>query len=103
MKFRNDKERIAFLEDLKQEQGWYRWKIDEDLGRVWWRRDFPDCYIVVETKKQTLHWPKDHIEYLKFQWYIVPADWEQPFEDTRGSRTLALKEIKRLEAEGKCI
>ena len=33
-KFKNDNERIAFLEDYRNEQnGWYLWKHDEDLDR----------------------------------------------------------------------
>ncbi len=97
MKFKNDKARIDFLEKRKQEDGWYRWKVDEDLGRVWWRRDFDDCFFVVETRRHTIHWPEEHEEDIVFNWYII-KDSKIPFEDGRASRTLALKELKRMEA-----
>lgn len=34
--FKNDKERIAFLEDYRNTRnGWKLWKCDEDLSRTW--------------------------------------------------------------------
>lgn len=91
---KNDRERIAFLEDYTNtENGWYLWKEDEDLQRRWWRYDFPQCALIVEEEKTTYHWPDDHISYAVRQWYII-KDWNGLFADQKGSRTLALREVK---------
>ena len=38
MEFKNDKERLAFLDNYRNtDHGWYQWKKDEDLGRAWWK------------------------------------------------------------------
>ena len=52
--FKNDKERIAFLEDDRNgNNGWYLWGDNQELGRRWWRYDLPDCAFVVEEEKHT--------------------------------------------------
>ncbi len=96
-KFKNDKERIAFLEDYtNEENGWYLWKEDNDLERKWWRYDLDDCALIVEEKLQTLHCPTNHQKWIVTHWYII-KDWHQPFEDGAASRTLALKVLKEAE------
>lgn len=93
-KLKNDKERIAFLEDYRNEQnGWNLWKQDEDLGRWMWRYDLDDISIIVEERLQTYEWPKKHQARTISNWYIT--DWSGLFEDHRASRTMALAEIKK--------
>ena len=100
LKFRNDKERIAFLEDYRNEQsGWYIWKEDDDLKRNMWRFDLPDCALIVEERLQTIEWPKAHLEWCVMHWYII-KDWHKPFADGTASRTMALAEIKKAQKEG---
>ena len=105
-KFKNDKERIAFLEDYRNEKkydgwnGWYLWKHDEDLQRSWWRLDLPDSAIVVEEQQRTYTWPNVHVTWTVMHWYIV-TDWSGniPFGDFVASRSLALAKIKQIEKE----
>lgn len=99
-KFRNDKERIAFLEDYRNEQnGWYLWKHDEDLQRSWWRFDLPDCALIVEEERRTFTYPHRHVTWNVVHWYIV-SDWTESaktFGDQVASRTQALAKIKEIE------
>lgn len=93
-KFKNDKERIAFLEDYRNvDHGWYLWKQDEELGRWMWRLDLDGTSIIVEEILRTFEWPKKHQEKTISNWYIM--DWSGLFEDHRASRTMALAEIKK--------
>lgn len=99
-KFKNDKERIAFLEDYRnRDNGWYLWKHDPMLQRIWWCYDLPDkTMLVVEEQKRTLSWPNIHTEWLVMHWYIVPDLESSPiFGDCVASRSLALAKIKELE------
>ena len=102
MKFKNDKERIAFLEDYRNEEyGWYLWKEDPDLQRRWWRCDLPDCSLIVEEDRQTFTWPSPRVEWSIVNWFIV-KDWSlstKTFRDQVASRSMALKEIKRIERQ----
>lgn len=95
---KNDKERIAFLEDYRNTRnGWRLWKCDEDLSRTWWRLELPDgSAFVVEEQLRTITWPKAHMEWLVAHWYILPADQDKPFGDYCASRTMALNELKRI-------
>lgn len=96
LKFKNDKERIAFLEDYRNEDhGWYLWKDDDDLQRKWWRFDLDDCALIVEERLQTLQWPNEHLSWLVSSWYII-TDWHKPFADGSASRTQALAKLKEV-------
>ena len=100
LKFKNDKERIAFLEDYRnKDHGWYQWKHDEDLCRTWWRLDLSECALIVEERKQTLQWPNIHEAWIVSSWYII-RNWDLPFADGVASRTLALAELKKEEKNG---
>lgn len=100
---KNDKERIAFLEDYRNEKnGWYIWKHDDDLQRTWWRFDLPDCALIVEEQLQTILWPKEHQAWTVKCWYII-TDWHALFADQVASRTMAvtkLKEVRKNEIHG---
>ena len=94
MKFKNDKERLAFLDDYHNTSaGWYLWKEIEDIDRRFWRFDFFDCSFVVEEQLQTLQWPYPREEWRFLHWYIV-EDWREPFADSVASRSLALARLK---------
>ena len=100
-KFKNDKERIAFLEDYRNaDNGWYLWDENEDIGRKWWRYDLPDCALIVEEEEHTpcenSWWKEPSSLWIAIQWFII-KDWSMSFGDQRGSRTMALKELKRIE------
>ena len=104
--FKNDKERIAFLEDYRNgNNGWYLWESSQDLGRRWWRYDLPDCAFIVEEEKHTpienAWWTNEALSpWRTLQWFII-KDWEKPFGDQKGSRTMALNELKRIKKEQK--
>lgn len=94
LKFKNDKERIAFLEDYRNiDHGWYLWKDDGDPNRRWWRFDLDDCTLIVEEQLQTLEWPATHLSWLVKHWFII-TDWHKPFADGVASRTMALARLK---------
>ena len=96
--FRNDKERIAFLDDYRNTRnGWKLWKCDEDLDRRWWRIEFPDgSAFVVEEQLRTFSWPEPHQEWIVAHWYIIPYRPDGPFGDYVGSRTQALNKLKAI-------
>ena len=95
IRFKNDKERIAFLEDYRNEHaGWYLWKDDDDIQHRWWRYDLTDCSLIVEEQKQTFTWPEEHIRWHVHHWFII-KDWHRPFADGTASRSMALTELKR--------
>ena len=100
MILKNDKERIAFLEDYRNEgNGWYLWKEDKDLGRKMWRLDVEggNASVIAEERLQVITWPRPEAKWLIRDWYLV-TDWddEQPFESASASRTIVLGYIKRL-------
>ena len=99
-KFKNDRERIAFLEDYRNEKnGWYIWKHDDDLQRTWLRCDLPDCALIVEEQQKTFTYPNLHISWYVMHWYIVD-DWTgrtKTFGDQVASRSLALRKLKEIE------
>ena len=103
MKFKNDKERIAFLKDYRNgENGWYLWKNDAEIDRRWWRLDLPDCALIVEEDRQTFEWPKRRVEWRVVNWFII-KDWtfkDKTFRDQVGSRGMSLAELKRCQKEG---
>ena len=103
MKFKNDRERGAFLDDYSNERaGWYLWKADKDIGRMMWRRDLPDCALIVEEQQVTLRFPQEHTDWCVMNWYII-EDWEKPFADGLASRTAALKKLKEYGKTGRGI
>lgn len=98
MVLKNDKERIAFLEDYtNEEHGWYVWKYDEDLGRRMWRLDIEDNQraLIVEEHLMTHTYPKKEVRWTLRKWYMV-TDWKLPFEDHTASKTIILNYIKHL-------
>lgn len=103
MRFKNDRERGAFLDDYRNERNeWYLWKEDDDIGRRMWRRDLADCHLIVEEQLITYRWPKEHVTWSVMHWYIV-EDWSIPFADSRGSRTSALQKLKEYAKAGRSI
>lgn len=100
-KFKNDNERIAFLEDYRNEQnGWYLWKHDEDLDRSMWRIDLGKVAFIVEEERRTFAWPSRHVTWVVSHWYIIPEIAPDPFADYTASRTQALAKLKELAKEG---
>lgn len=98
MKFRNDKERIAFLEDYRNdENGWYLWQEYAEIGRKMWRRDIDDgnTSVIVEERLQTISWPRPEEKWIVHKWYLV-TDVGRPFEDNVASRTVVLDYIRQL-------
>ena len=103
MRFRNDKERGAFLEDYRNEKnGWYLWKEDDEINRKMWRRDLPDCALIVEEQQVTYRWPDKHVAWAAAHWYLI-SDWHIPFADGQVSRSQALEKIKTYGRAGKEI
>lgn len=95
MKLKNDRERIAFLEDYRNEQhGWHLWKSDDDLQMKIWRLDLPHSSIIVEEWLHVYEWPQRHQKWDPRCWYVV-TDWSQPLRAAAGSRSLALAMLKK--------
>ena len=99
---KNDKERVAFLEDYRNtENGWYLWEDWFGMTRRFWRYDLPDCALIVEEDDQTFNWPEKQVKPRVVNWFII-RDWtfmSGTFRDQQASKTLALAEIKRVQKE----
>lgn len=94
-KLKNDKERIAFLEDYRNtDNGWELWKADQELGRRWWRFCTGHCFLIVEEEWRTFEYPRKEKRWTVKHWYIMRYKCE-PFGDQVASRTMALTEIKK--------
>jgi hypothetical protein len=96
-KFKNDKERIAFLDDFRNiDNGWILWKKDDYLNRRWWRLNLLDgIAFVVEEQLRTYDWPNRHTSWTVMHWYII-EDTEKPFGDNVASKTMALAKLKEI-------
>ena len=103
---KNDAERLAFLDDYgNRENGWYIWKVEDDMQRMLWRFDLPQDTaggaIIVEEELRTYMWPEWHRKWTIKHWYII-KDWsnkEKTFADQVASRTLALNLIKDVQKQ----
>lgn len=100
--FRNDKERIAFLEDYtNRENGWYLFRNDIQMQRRAWALDLIDgTTFIVEEEVRTITWPETHLEWITIAWFIIEDDGK-PYGDCRGSRTMALTKLKEVEKSEK--
>ena len=99
-KFRNDKERIAFLEDYtNRENGWILYRNDIEMSRRCWLLRLPDgAALIVEEELGTFTWPEVHKKWNTLTWFIID-DWKNNnklYGDCRGSRTQALTKLKEL-------
>lgn len=96
MALKNDKERIAFLEDFRNEaNGWRLWKDMKSIGRRWWRLDLTGLSLFVEEELATITYPTKKEEWLTRCWFIrTELDALHPFGDSKGSRTQALTALK---------
>lgn len=100
-KFKNDKERIAFLDDYRNlDNGWQLWKDDRELDRRWWRLSLGINIFVVEEQRITYHYPETHVTWDVMHWYVIDdIRVSQPFSDFRTSKSIALKVLKQIEKE----
>lgn len=95
-KLKNDKERIAFLEDYRNlDNGWKLLRDDKMLNRRMWEYVLPDCSLIVEEQLQTIMWPTKHASWNVMHWYIL-EDPTLPFADGCASRTQALAKLKEV-------
>ena len=97
--FRNDKERKEFLDNYTSgENGWHKWKGDEDLSRYWWRCEVADnVFMVIEEQLETYQFPHKHTKMRPIRYYITPELIAQPFSDYVVSKTQALDKLKELD------
>lgn len=95
---KNDKERIAFLEDYRNmDNGWCLWKEDADLRRrMWILRLAADAALVVEEQLRTFSWPDKHTSWTVMHWYVI-EDPTAIFGDCVASRSLALTKLKEVQ------
>lgn len=98
---KNDKERIAFLEDYRNmDNGWYVWKSDDELQRrMWMLRLAADAVFVVEEQMQTFAWPNKHTSWSVMHWYII-EDPTAIFGDCVASKSMALAKLKEVLRNG---
>lgn len=97
--FRNDKERKEFLDNYhNSENGWNKWKGDEDLSRYWWRCEIDDnVFLVIEEQLESYIFPVYHTKMRPMHYYITPEIIEKPFSDYGKSKTEVLEKIKKLD------
>lgn len=98
---KNDKERIAFLEDYRNmDNCWNLWKFDDDLQRrIWMLRLSAGVIFVVEEQLRTFSYPDKHESWSVMHWYII-EDPTAIFGDCVASKSMALtklKEVSKLE------
>lgn len=113
MTFKNDKERILFLEAYKDDENpyaanWSIWKRDDILGRRFWATHVGTTIFFVEEEYITISWPKPHKHWATRNWFIYEGpemkdsfSQEVTFGDRRASRTQALQRLKELEKEAR--
>lgn len=93
-RFKNEKERKAFLADYRNlDNGWQLWKEDTDIDRRMWRNDLLEFAFVVEEQLITYSWPEEHEEWAVLHWYVVTGS-EKPFADYQASKTQVLEKLK---------
>ena len=97
--FRNDKKRKEFLDNYhNSENGWHKWKGDEDLSRYWWRCEIDDnVFLVIEEQLESYIFPMYHTKMRPMRYYITPEIIERPFSDYGKSKTEVLEKIKELD------
>lgn len=110
-KFKNDEERLAFLDDYRNmDNGWCLWKDDHDRQLRVFRNDLaPDLCFLVEEHLQTISWPNKHMKWEVRDRYIVnwaetgdtPQRGMKTFSDQRASRTQQLAALKEFQKRGK--
>lgn len=106
-KFKNDKERKAFLEDYRNEEnGWYLWTYDNAIERRWWRNDVaPGFSFIVEEEMIWISFPKRHDKWIVRQWFITDqqvaeyacGNKKPHFGNYRARKTQALEYLKKAE------
>lgn len=123
MAFKNDKERIAYLEAYrdwdKKSAGpltdeWQLMIQDNMLGRRWlYVEPAKGVRFVVEQAFRLIEWPKRQRIWTTKNWYIVEGELEPTdeeiyrtpggctFEECAASRTMALNRLKELQKEGR--
>ena len=61
----------------------------------------PDCALIVEEDMMTFEYPEKRVDWYIHNWFII-KDWtfsEKTFRDQVASRSMALRELKRVEKE----
>ena len=123
MTFKNDKERIAYLDAFKEfdkdekseyAEAWnLQWLDRQDGRRFLITEPAEDVCFIVEQAYQTIEWPKKHRMWCTKGWYIIDGDFSHEvdgiwctedgatFEDHAASRTMALAKLKDLQKEGR--
>lgn len=98
---KNDKERIAFLEDYRNmDNGWDLWKFDDDLQRrMWMIRLSGGVIFVVEEQLRTFSYPEKHESWSVMHWYII-EDPTAIFGDCVASKSMALAKLKEVSKNG---
>lgn len=102
IRFYNDKDRIAFLENYRNDEaGWYLWHdMADTVGLRWWRHDdVSDDFALVVVEELFSGttpdiWPETTPRWRAKHYYMV-RDWGQPFADAVTNRTQVLKEMKK--------
>lgn len=115
IRFKNDKDRQAFIEAYHVENGyseqWKLWRQDLMLDRQLKKAELDGVAFIVEERLETITNPytdpRTQIKYVTVAGYIV-LDFEKwahtgnrPFEDFRASKTMMLNKIKELEKRNK--
>lgn len=111
IKFKNDKERIQFLEAYQDEgnpyaANWSLWKEDAILGRRWWITHIKTVIFLVEEELVTCTWPEKHKRWATRHFFIYDGpvlgnsyNQETTMGDRKASRTMCLQKIKEMEKE----
>lgn len=98
MALRNDKERMAFLDDYANDVNayWYLAKMLTGYDRRFFAYRGTDYTVYVEDELQTMTWPKRHEKWISRSFYLVPDEpgTRKPFADYRMSKTMIINWIK---------
>lgn len=98
MALRNDKERMAFLDNYTDDCNayWFLAKMLTGYDRRFFAYQGDGYSIYVEDELQTLTWPKKHEKWLSRAFYLVPLEngTRKPFADYRMSKTQIINWIK---------
>lgn len=102
---KNNKLRQAFLEELKESQEWYTWFSEPRTDRKFKRVDIASAKasIVCELRREQHFYPKDHIDWFRNSYYIIPTKELEnrgrlkPFSAYRSSMSECIEKIKEIQ------
>lgn len=96
MALRNDKERMAFLDNYKDDcSDYWHLKNISVFDRRFFAYEGDNYTVYVEDELQTVHWPKTAQKWISKSYYLVEGKRDgRPFSDYRMSRSQIINWVK---------